>query len=377
MKRIWKVLKWPIYFFGGFGLVLIIVIYLFMTFSPQFGGKISKEQKEAFENLDHYEDGKFLNNLPINLDMSLKNMIAMSKEMFNPDKDVVPHKNIEVKQVNPNFLREDSLTNITWLGHSSFFINLKKQSILVDPIFSQYAAPHKWFGKKRFNDSMPFNIADIDEVDVVIISHDHYDHLDYKSILELKSKVNHFLVPLGVGAHLRAWDVDSSKITEMDWWEEKVLDEITFVLTPSRHASGRGLSDQSATLWGSWCFLTDNDKIYFSGDGGYDVHFKEIGNKYGPFDFAMIECGQYNEKWEGVHMYPEESVQAGIDVKANKMMPIHWGAFSLAPHAWYEPVQRFQNKANELNADYCLPEIGATIYLNAPNCSDKKWWEEF
>lgn len=376
MKTLWKITKWGLYIFGGAILIVTLITFLFMTFSPQFGGKISKVQKAEFEKLDHYEDGKFINKLPIDMDISFKSIIEMSKEMFSPHEEVVPKKRIDVNDADLSTLNNDSLNNITWLGHSSFYIKFEDQSILIDPIFSDYAAPHQWFGRKRFNDKMPFELSEIEEVDVLIISHDHYDHLDYKTIDELKDKVKRFVVPLGVGAHLKAWKITEDRITELDWWDECELGSVKYVLTPSRHASGRGMTDQSATLWGSWCFISDNQRIYFSGDGGYDDHFKQIGEKYGPFDFAMLECGQYNEKWEGMHMYPEETVQAGIDVQAKVMMPIHWGAFSLAPHAWYEPVERFKKQADLDKVNYCLPQIGSTIHIGDKS-EQREWWLDF
>jgi L-ascorbate metabolism protein UlaG (beta-lactamase superfamily) len=194
--------------------------------------------------------------------------------------------------------------------------------------------------------------------------------------VNLKDKTDRFFVPLGLGNHLKSWKVEENKIKEFNWWEEDSFDEIEFAFTPSRHMSGRGLADQSTTLWGSWVLKGKDKSIYFSGDGGYGRHFKEIGEKYGPFDIGLMECGQYNKLWADVHMIPEESVQAGMDVKAEKIIPIHWGSYRLANHAWTEPVERFAAKANELGVSILTPQIGENINLNMEKITQEvsEWW---
>ena len=207
----------------------------------------------------------------------------------------------------------------------------------------------------------------------MLISHDHYDHLDYGSIQKLKSKVKMFYVPLGIKAHLTAWGVDENNIKEFDWWESTTLNGIEFVSTPARHFSGRGLTNRNSTLWSSWVLKSKNSSIFFSGDSGYGKHFKEIGKKYGPFDFAMMECGQYNEQWSQIHMSPEETIQATIDVQSKLMMPIHWGAFKLALHSWNDPIIRATKKAVDLNVNISTPKIGESIILN-DKIPTEKWW---
>ncbi len=367
-------------FFSAIGIIILALFLIgagFLNFSPQFGGKSTKEQKAFYATTGHYMDGVFLNDEEIVMEINCHSITAMFKEIMNPDPNVAPDKNVDVEKIDPKTLgnHPDSLTRITWLGHSSFLIEISGKKILIDPIFSQYAAPHPLLGRARFNREMPIAISDFSEVDAVIISHDHYDHLDYPSIKELKDKVSHFYVPLGVGNHLRKWKISGDKISEMDWWQETMFDDLKIVFTPSRHMSGRGLTDQSATLWGSWILQSESANIYFSGDGGYGEHFKEIGEKYGPFDVGLMECGQYNEQWKDVHMMPEESVVAAQDVKARLIMPIHWGAFALATHSWTDPVERIVAAAQKMNVPVTTPRIGEQIELVQPlERIYPNWW---
>ena len=208
----------------------------------------------------------------------------------------------------------------------------------------------------------------------MVISHDHYDHLDYESIKKSKTKVEHFFVPLGVGVHLEAWNIDPAKITEMDWWEETSYKNIQLACTPAQHFSGRKFSNGQSTLWSSWVIKSSSTALFFSGDSGYAPHFKSIGEKYGPFDFAMMECGQYNKMWPDIHMFPEETAQAGIDVKARALMPIHWGAFKLALHSWTDPIERAAKKAEELNIPLVTPKIGEPILIDELPKPNSVWW---
>jgi len=184
-----------------------------------------------------------------------------------------------------------------------------------------------------------------------------------------------FYTPLGVGVHLLKWGVTKEQIIELDWWQETTFEGLSFKCTPAQHFSGRGLSDRTKTLWSSWIIQSATENIFFSGDSGYADHFKEIGEKYGPFDFAMIECGQYNELWPDVHMFPEETAQAGLDIRAKTIMPIHWGAFKLAMHTWTDPVERVIKKAKELNVTIVIPKIGESIYIKEIDAKNDPWWD--
>ena len=248
------------------------------------------------------------------------------------------------------------------------------KNILLDPMFSEVPAPHPALGKKRFQKELPIKIEQLPFIDYVFISHDHYDHLDYQSIKKLKQKVSRFFVPLGVGAHLKKWGVEESRIQEFNWWETHQEEDLQLVFTPARHFSGRGLNDRFSTMWGSWVIGNEKNRLFFSGDSGYDTHFEAIGKKYGPFDLALMECGQYNDLWCEIHMMPEETAQAAKDLKAHCMMPIHWGAFALAMHPWSEPVVRVQKKATELSVPIIVPLVGQ--YVNDLSAVDQhNWWE--
>jgi L-ascorbate metabolism protein UlaG (beta-lactamase superfamily) len=354
--------------------VLAIVgigIALFVTISPQFGAKPSGAALERISKSTHFKDGKFFNLIPTKQGDILEALGKMP-EMFKSEgkipKDSIP------TEFSPELATGiDSLTSITWFGHSAFFVELKGTRILIDPMLGEIASPLP-FGSSRFPYQKEIPMDQLTDIDVVIISHDHYDHLDYPSIVKLKDEVKHFITPLGVGSHLQEWGIEADRITELDWWENTTQGNVEFSACPSRHFSGRGLTDANATQWASWVLKADTHNIYFSGDGGYGPHFKEIGERLGPFDFAMLECGQYNVSWSNIHMMPEESAQAGIDVKAKVAMPIHWGAFQLALHTWKDPVVRFSAKAQELNLPTTFPEVGERIVLGE-NLPTSHWWE--
>ena len=203
---------------------------------------------------------------------------------------------------------------------------------------------------------------------------DGFQELSNLLTKKLKDKVDKFYVPLGIKAHLTSWGVDATKITEFDWWENINFKGVEFISAPARHFSGRGITNRNSTLWCSWVLKSDNSNIFFSGDSGYGKHFKEIGEKYGPFDFAMVECGQYNEQWSQIHMTPEETIQASIDVKSSLTMPIHWGSFKLALHSWDDPIIRVSAQAKVLNVKITTPKIGEAIVLSEENYPSEKWW---
>ncbi|MFK7970608.1 MAG: MBL fold metallo-hydrolase [Bacteroidia bacterium] len=377
-RKILKTLKWL-----GLGLLVIILLVsiiaaLFMNFSPQFGGEVSEEQEAEYALTGHYADGIFLNDEEIIMQTDCHSIKKMIGEMFEPDPRVSPKTNIEVIPFDVESIGSlhDSLARITWLGHSSFLIEMAGKTILLDPIFGQYAAPHSLLGRKRYNSEMPFKLESLDHIDAVIISHDHYDHLDYPTINTIKAKTKQFFVPLGVDNHLRSWGITDANIEAMDWWNETALGDINIAFTPSRHMSGRAMGDQSATLWGSWVLSSPRHNFYFSGDGGYGKHFKAIGEQYGPFDIGLMECGQYNELWANVHMMPEQTVQAGKDVGARLIMPIHWGSFTLATHAWTDPVERVTEAAKALALPITTPQIGESVVLPGHAWPTERWWEQ-
>lgn len=357
-------------------LVLVVVGVIFTNASPEFGGKVSKEQQQEFEKTGHYEKGKFVNQIPSEVEIGLKDMPGLLYKQMKSDPIRQPRSRFAVEHLDSLTImnKPDSITRITWFGHSAFLIEIAGKKILLDPMFGEVPSPIQWLGKPRYSNGLPIDIDQLPEIDAIIMSHDHYDHLDYGSIMKLKNKTKQFYMPLGVGAHFRKWGVPADRVHELDWWQSIELDSLKFTCTPARHFSGRGLFDRATTLWGSWVIEAGGKKIYFSGDSGYGPHFKEIGEKFGPMDFAMMECGQYNERWKPIHMLPEETIQASIDVKAKAMMPIHWGAFTLAFHSWTDPVVRASKKAKELGVPFYTPRIGESIILEQ-QIPSSNWWE--
>jgi L-ascorbate metabolism protein UlaG (beta-lactamase superfamily) len=344
--------------------------------SPEFGGSPTDEQKAIYVKSRNYEDGKFVNRGGVKLSMSFGDMRKGLVGYFNPPPNTVPKQDLPIEKIDSLEITsyKDS-TRLIWFGHSTFLLQIESKNILIDPMFGKVPAPHATLGKNRFSKELPIEIEKLPLIDAVLISHDHYDHLDYGSIKKLKDKVKMFYTPLGVGVHLLEWGIKKDQIVELDWWQETTFDDLIFRCTPAQHFSGRGINDRANTLWSSWIIQSTNDNIFFSGDSGYGPHFKEIGDKYGPFDFAMMECGQYNELWPDIHMFPEETAQAGLDVQAKLIMPIHWGAFKLGMHPWTEPVERITKKAEELKIEIIIPKIGEPIEFFNTSGIQSTWWQ--
>ena len=375
MKKILKFVSLTI-------LSLIILItavgIVFVNFSKEFGANPSDEKvaKYAQESNFNSADKKFENLIPTSMDMSFKSMMGSLSEFIKGNPNGRPSEELSLVKIDSlQVVKNTNKTRLIWFGHSSFLLQIEGKNILLDPMLGNVPAPHPLLGGKRYTKELPIEIEKLPVIDAIIISHDHYDHLDYGSIQKLKEKTKAFYVPLGVSAHFEAWGVSAESIKEMNWWEETQLGDVNLAFTPSRHFSGRGLTNRNTTLWGSWVIIGKEDTLYFSGDSGYGPHFKEIGEKYGPFDFAMMECGQYNEKWSQIHLMPEETAQAGLDVKAKTIMPIHWGAFTLALHDWNDPVIRVSVAAKKLNLELITPKIGESIWLEDLKASTSEWWK--
>ena len=361
-------------------IVLVIVggYMIFVRVNPAFGGDVTKDLKKVYSTQSkQHRDNKFENIDGVDDDISFsKGLEIMRMMLFEKNPKAKPDKKLPVLEADSSSLANYAgPTRLMWFGHSTFLLQMSGKQILIDPMLTDMPAPISRDAQRRYNEELPIEIEQLPRIDAVLISHDHYDHLDYKSIKRLKDKVSHFYVPLGVGVHLKAWDVPEASITELDWWEEQEFEDLKFIATPAQHFSGRKIDNRNSTLWASWVIQSEKDNIFFSGDSGYNAHFKSIGEAYGPFDFAMIECGQYNQMWSKIHMMPEETVLAGVDLKAKKIMPIHWGAFTLALHAWDDPVKRVLIKANELNMPITVPRIGDFIMVkDAPLYTDQ-WWQ--
>lgn len=358
----------------GFLILITLVILsgmVFMNVSPQFGGKPSQLSLQRIQKSPNFFKGSFKNQQKTAVSTGMK--WESIPAFFTDSNQKVPAKQLPVQKLNRSFFNQKQDPRITWFGHSALLVEMEGLNIFIDPMLGNVPSPISFLGSKRFTKQLPIAIDSLPNIDIVLISHDHYDHLDYGSIQQLKSKVSKFYVPLGIKAHLVNWGVEESKITEFDWWDHLNFKGIEFTSTPARHFSGRGFT-RNKTLWCSWVLKSDTSKLFFSGDSGYGNHFKEIGNKLGPFDFTMIECGQYNEQWSQIHMSPEETIQAAIDVKSKLMMPIHWGAFKLALHSWDDPIKRAFKSAQDRNVKIATPKIGESIVLNNSVYPASKWW---
>lgn len=339
-------------------------VFIYVKSHPVFGGIPDEEQKKRIDNSTNYANGVFVNLEPtvlMNPDEGsmFKTMIEWIKGPENGKPDKVITSDFDANEFN---ISSDSSFNVTWFGHSTVMLNMNGHNILIDPVFSDYASPVPGInGSFKFSNVTDYK--DIPDVDIVLISHDHYDHLDMPTIKNLDERVKQYLVPLGIKAHLVRWGVNADKITEFDWWEGINHNGLQLVSTPARHFSGRGFT-RNTTLWCSWVIKTDNHSVFFGGDSGYGKHFSMIGEKYGPFDLTFIECGQYNTRWPNVHAQPEESVQANIDVKGEKMVAIHWSKYQLALHSWTDPIERARAEAKDKGVILLEPLIGEVFKVN-------------
>ncbi|AWF82793.1 hydrolase [Microbulbifer sp. A4B17] len=303
-------------------------------------------------------------------------MIEMIGAYIKADRAApTPVKPIPLRQIPASELDAPESESVVYrLGHSTVLIRMDDQYVLTDPVFSKRASPVQWMGPKRFH-PLPIEIRDLPSIKAIVISHDHYDHLDKNSIRALKDKVEQFVVPTGVGSHLRNWGIPAEKIEELAWWESFALGSLHFTATPAQHFSGRGLTNKNSTLWASWVIEGREGRIFFSGDSGYFSGFREIGERFGPFDLTLMETGAYNKLWRSVHMMPEESVQAHLDLGGRAMLPIHNSTFDLALHDWYEPLERAEITAENWGVKLLIPVIGAPVKLRNP-LPTQSWWRE-
>lgn len=328
------------------------------------GARLARVQQSS-----HYKDGGFFNALPEEMDAW-----AAMKRMFQggdhrtPDAALPMAAKADLKTPPASGLR------VTWLGHSSVLIEIDGTRILTDPVWGERVFPISFLGPKRFY-PVQRTLEELMPIDAVVLSHDHYDHLDEGSIRKLSALGVRFITPLGLGAHLEYWGVAADRITELDWWQTETIGELTLACTPSRHFSGRFLTDRNATLWASWSLIGPTHRVFFSGDTAMFPGFKEIGAKYGPFDVVLMESGAYDKAWMDVHIGPEQGVQAFADLKGKLLIPVHWGTFNLAIHNWTEPVERLLVAAEKVGAEVYVPKPGESIEPASMPAS-QKWWPD-
>lgn len=340
----------------------------------QFGGKTTKDLEVRYAQSPNWNDGKFENLVETTMNINLRNIPGILYKQFFVRQGREPQQNLPVIPLDTQAFQTGE-TSLIWYGHSVGLLRINSKTILIDPMLGPDAAPIAPFASKRYSENTLDLIDHFPEIDLLLLTHDHYDHLDLASMQKLIPKVKRYFVALGSARHLIKWGVKPELITEFDWWDRETLEDIQITFTPSRHFSGRGATDRAKSLWGGWTLKTDKENIYWSGDGGYGDHFKEVGEKLGPFDFGVMECGQYNENWHAIHMYPEEAVQAAIDAGVKKAMPVHWAGFALAMHHWKDPIERFTKAAKENSLAIATPRLGQQFSYKEN--VDAKWWEEF
>ncbi len=342
--------------------------------APQISAQMTEKEKVRMKESSNFKDGRFVNleKTPVMNPESSTGKIM--HEFMRKGENREPKTTIETKVFKKEeFINQDQGISLVWFGHSSVIMNVDGKIILVDPVFSKRASPVSFTGTKKFDYSHDYNVDDLPLIDLVLISHDHYDHLDYKTIKQLKGKVSKFVVPLGVAGYLLKWGIPVDRIIELDWWESYTeSNDLKITVTPARHFSGRTLK-RNTTLWCSFAIEIKGKKIFFSGDSGYGKHFAGIGNKLGPFDIALMECGQYNKGWPLIHMDPSQTYQAFKDVKASGMIPLHWGKFKLSLHAWTEPVEKLLASCNGDTGLIITPQIGEIVNLNNER-NNNYWW---
>jgi L-ascorbate metabolism protein UlaG (beta-lactamase superfamily) len=303
----------------------------------------------------------------------IKSLRLAWKFAFDKPEHTVPEGDIPVLPITRAQLQAAPDATVFRLGHSTVLLKLGGAFWLTDPVFAERASPFQWLGPKRFHQP-PISIEDLPPIKGVILSHDHYDHLDQDAILRLAAKTEFFLTPLGVGDRLIDWGITASKVQQLDWWQSATRGGVEFVATPAQHFSGRGLRDGNQTLWASWVIRgADGMRIFFSGDSGYFDGFKAIGDKYGPFDITLMETGAYDKQWPYVHMQPEETLQAHIDLRGKWLLPIHNGTFDLAMHIWHEPFDRITALAKAKGVAITTPRMGEPLEVRQPHVGSA-WW---
>lgn len=298
---------------------------------------------------------------------------AIMRGFLFPKNTVTPPASLpEVRVDLEQFLEDSKDATFVWLGHSSFLIRIAGKTLLIDPVFSNHAAPLPLMTPRFQPPVMP--LEELPDIDAIVISHDHYDHLDCDTIKFFLDKKAKFFTPLGVGSHLRYWGIAQERITELDWWQSASLDNLTLTCAPSQHFSGRSLPFENKTLWASWAITSDQTNIFYSGDSGYSDHFQEIGERLGPFEISFLENGQYNDQWRPVHMHPEESAQAYFDLKSESMVAVHWGMFNMSLHNWYDPIETITMHAQNRGINLITPKIGEVF--DADYKQNESWWRK-
>lgn len=330
---------------------------------PALGGLVCDARLERIQSSPHFDGKRFVN--PIATPQMAGNMADAMKDWVHetqtPD-EPLPQVRPARGSLDPG---QGEALRVTWLGHSSVLLEIDGHLILTDPVFGPRPSPMAFMGPKRFAEP-PVTIEELPPLDAVLISHDHYDHLDHPTILKLAKRPVRFITALGVGAHLEAWGIAPERITELDWWETAQVGGVEFTATPARHFQGRGPSASARTFWGSWAMRGPRSSVWFSGDTGrYDAGFTEIGERFGGFDLTLIEVGAFHPAWGNIHLGPDNAMRVHEQVRGKTLLPVHWGTFVLAPHAWDQPIRRVMELAEATGTQILAPIMGETVHREA------------
>ncbi|MBL9009466.1 MAG: MBL fold metallo-hydrolase [Myxococcales bacterium] len=350
-------------------LLLLLAVGLAVAGCQGFGQLTVGSRRDRMRQSRQWHGGRFANPEPLKNDWLGAISGSFHRSPYaDPQAPIPTVKNASQQLASP----PASGLRVTWLGHSTTLVEIDGQRILTDPIFSDRAGPIHFLGPRRWFPS-PIALSELPSIDAVVISHDHYDHLDHRTILALIRSTAVFVVPLGVGAHLAFWGVPESRIVELDWWEATSIGALRIVATPARHASGRMLIDDDAKLWAGYALLGPQHRVYYSGDTGLFPAMRDIGARLGPFDLTMIEVGQYGPAWPDWHIGPEQAVMAHRLVRGRVLLPVHWGAFALAFHGWTEPIERTLIAAAAAGVSVVAPRPGQSFEPAQPPAVER-WW---
>ena len=329
---------------------------------------------ERAQSSGRFVNGRFHNTQPAYPNFKGNPLPLMGEYIFG-DNGRFPKSPLPLENPLSMWLNKpNSKLRLTWLGHSTVLMEMDGLRVLTDPVFGNRASPVSFAGPKRFHPP-PVSVEQLPPIDLVLVSHDHYDHLCYETVMKLAKKDIPIVTSLGVGARLEAWGIPASRITELDWWEESVIGggRLSVTATPAQHFSGRGLHDRNVTSWAGWVFKTADHKVFFSGDTGLTEEYLEIGRRLGPFDVIMLEIGAFHQLWGDIHLGPENALKATVMLGGGLLLPVHWSTFSLALHAWQEPAESLVQLAPQHGIQLVTPRIGQVLEptLDLPQ---SKWW---
>jgi L-ascorbate metabolism protein UlaG (beta-lactamase superfamily) len=348
-------------------------VWLFLKQS-KFGGIPGNARLDRIGKSPNFRNGAFQNQLltPMMTGES-GSLNTILRFVFNRNKRLKPKGPIpSVRRDLQQLVPTENV--LVWFGHSSYFLQIDGKRILVDPVLSGRASPVS-FTTKAFDGTDPYTVGDIPDIDILFITHDHWDHLDYDTVTKMRSRIKRVICPLGVGAHLERWGYAGDTIEEGDWGDNINLgDGFTTHVLPARHFSGRGLR-RNSTLWASYALQSSSGyKIYLGGDSGYGPHFKEIGKQFGGFDLAILENGQYDKSWKYIHMMPNETLQAGNDLRASRVFPVHNSKFCIANHDWDAPLRTITSIDSQMSPVLITPVIGSVVQISNPSVDFSDWW---